>query len=351
VEDEKMINKQNYEPSQNGKFRKRRVNFAQVSNIALRDNNLSLKAKGLYSLIQSYISMDDFTLYKWYLMSQCKEKERAFNNAWNELKINGYLKQYRIRSAEAGSFIYEYELLDEPNLEQPALLNIGIDGQIIEASEEDESIEEADQDPELDDEESYPPQNVGGTNSESYQVQNVGGTKETGYTFNTVQNRGLYNNTDFNNIKNNNTGEKNTQSVSQSGDGLQHIGQTDVLNYFSQKIKNEDPKIQDETMEEIKERIEYDYFVRWRPEYLTLVDTLVDYMVEMVTAPYTKINGVMHSRESLKRYVDKVNSCTINSFIDHMKGKELRGIVNPIAYWRTAFINLIKEIELECATI
>lgn len=328
-----MINNQNYEPKQNGKFRKKRVHFAQVSNIALRDKNLSLKAKGLYSLIQSYITLEDFELYKWYLMSLCKEGRDAFNSAWIELKENGYLKHYRVRG-EDGRFYYEYDLLDEPDLS-----DVNVDENDDPEGETSEPAENKDFSPHT--------ENPSPVNSVSEKP-----VPENPSPVNSVpENRGLYNNTDFNNIIKNNMGINNTQSVNQSGDGLQHIGQTDVLNYFSQKIKNEDPKIQDETMEEIKERIEYDYFVRWRPEYLTLVDTLVDYMVEMVTAPYTKINGVMHSRESLKRYVDKVNSCTINSFIDHMKGKELRGIVNPIAYWRTAFINLIKEIELECATI
>lgn len=328
-----MINNQNYEPKQNGKFRKKRVHFAQVSNIALRDKNLSLKAKGLYSLIQSYITLEDFELYKWYLMSLCKEGRDAFNSAWIELKENGYLKHYRVRG-EDGRFYYEYDLLDEPDLS-----DINIDESDDSESETSEPAENKD----------FSPHTENPSPVKSVPEKPV---PENPSPVNSVpENRGLYNNTDFINIIKNNIGGNNTQSVSQSGDGLQHIGQTDILKSLSQKIKDNDPKIQDETMEEIKERIEYDYFVRWRPEYLTLVDTLVDYMVEMVTAPYTKINGVMHSRESLKRYVDKVNSCTINSFIDHMKGKELRGIVNPIAYWRTAFINLIKEIELECATI
>lgn len=47
-----------------GKFRKKRVNFSMVSNEILRDNSISLKAKGLYSLIQSYVTLENFTLYK-----------------------------------------------------------------------------------------------------------------------------------------------------------------------------------------------------------------------------------------------------------------------------------------------
>lgn len=98
--------------NQNGKFRKRKVTFAQVSNIALRDPNLSLKAKGLYAIIQSYITMGDFVLYKSYLMKLSTDKETSFKGAWKELKEAGYLIQYKLQD-EKGFFYYEYELLDE----------------------------------------------------------------------------------------------------------------------------------------------------------------------------------------------------------------------------------------------
>jgi hypothetical protein len=96
-----------------GRFRKKRVNFSQVSNDILRNENISLKAKGLYALIQSYITLEDFTLYKKFLMNKCKEGEKAFDAAWKELKDNGYLIQYKMREG-ANSFYYEYELLDTP---------------------------------------------------------------------------------------------------------------------------------------------------------------------------------------------------------------------------------------------
>ncbi|EJO5349326.1 DnaD domain protein [Clostridium botulinum] len=108
----------------NGRFKKKKVYFTQVSNSALRDNTISLKAKGLYSLIQSYITMEDFTLYKNYLKKQCKEGEKAFESAWKELKDNGYLIQYRFQdntidenNKKKMTFYYEYELLDTKDIE------------------------------------------------------------------------------------------------------------------------------------------------------------------------------------------------------------------------------------------
>jgi len=108
----------------NGRFRKKKVFFTQVSNNALRDKTLSLKAKGLYSLIQSYITIEDFTLYKDYLKSFCKEGTKAFESAWKELKDEGYLIQYRLQdntpdknNKKKMTFYYEYELLDSKNIE------------------------------------------------------------------------------------------------------------------------------------------------------------------------------------------------------------------------------------------
>ena len=105
-----MSTKQTYT---GGKFRKKRVNFSMVSNEILRNERISLKTKGLYSLIQSYITMDDFTLYKGFLMSKCPEGRRSFDSAWNQLKQSGYLVQYRMKD-EKNHFYYEYELLDVP---------------------------------------------------------------------------------------------------------------------------------------------------------------------------------------------------------------------------------------------
>ena len=101
---------------QSGAFRKKKIYFSQVSNVALRDDSLSLKAKGLYALIQSYITIEDFTLYKSTLKKKCVEKDKAFESTWKELKDAGYLIQYRLQSGK-GTYYYEYDLLDEPDIE------------------------------------------------------------------------------------------------------------------------------------------------------------------------------------------------------------------------------------------
>ena len=85
-----------------------------ISNSIIRDENISLKAKGLYALIQSYITLENFTLYKGFLLSKCSEGKKAFESAWQELKKTGYLIQYRMQDSETKQFFWEYELLDEP---------------------------------------------------------------------------------------------------------------------------------------------------------------------------------------------------------------------------------------------
>lgn len=122
--------------SQDGKFKKK-ISFATVSNVALRDKNLSIKAKGLYAIIQSYITLDNFTLYKSFLIEQSIDGIRSFNSGWDELKESGYIKQKRIR-VENG-FTYEYELLDEPDLETPATVNVRMDGSIVENYDENQT--------------------------------------------------------------------------------------------------------------------------------------------------------------------------------------------------------------------
>ena len=97
-----------------GSFKPKKVYFSQVSNHALRDSNLSLKAKGLYALIQSYITIENFILYKNTLKKACLEGDTSFESGWKELKDKGYLIQEKHQNSD-GTFYYLYDLLDIPN--------------------------------------------------------------------------------------------------------------------------------------------------------------------------------------------------------------------------------------------
>lgn len=101
----------NNKTAENGTFRKRQ-SFTMASNAAIRDRNLSLKAKGLYTFIMSYVTMPGLTLTKSFLATYCLEKDRAFNSAWDELKTHGFLKVHFTPSGENNRWRVEYELLD-----------------------------------------------------------------------------------------------------------------------------------------------------------------------------------------------------------------------------------------------
>ena len=96
-----------------GFFRSKK-GFTVVQNEITRDAKISLKAKGLYLVIQAYISMPDKKWTKEDFRNLTKEGKKAFDSAWKELKDFGYLKVHFM--PDNGKWKTEYELLDEPDL-------------------------------------------------------------------------------------------------------------------------------------------------------------------------------------------------------------------------------------------
>ena len=126
---------------QDGCFRNKTA-FVPIPQVVAKDKELSLKGKGLYLLIQSYITIPNFKLYKSFLMSNCLEGQSSFNSAWNELKEKGYLKIYKIAKADTKGFYYEYELLDAAEPDTPAFTVIRKDGTIAEKTQENNNTPE-----------------------------------------------------------------------------------------------------------------------------------------------------------------------------------------------------------------
>ena len=114
-----------------GAFRKKKTSFAQVSNIALRDKDLSLKAKGLLALIESYLTLENFTLYKQFLINKSTDGETSFRGAWKELKDKGYLIQHKLKDNETKQFYYEYEICDNPQVENPHMANEQMESPLV----------------------------------------------------------------------------------------------------------------------------------------------------------------------------------------------------------------------------
>lgn len=69
-------------------------NFTIISNDFLRDENLSLKAKGLLSYIMSL--PDDWKIYFEELTEHQKDGITAVRNAWKELETSGYARTVKV---------------------------------------------------------------------------------------------------------------------------------------------------------------------------------------------------------------------------------------------------------------
>ncbi len=107
----------------------------------------------------------------------------------------------------------------------------------------------------------------------------------------------------------------------------------------------------DEIREALKEQIDYSYFEDNLPEELPGVNALLDCMVEMLVNPSTSINRVPQSRHALKRYIEKADSDTVKGFLEHMRGCPMRKVKNISAYWKSAFINFLREDNFVLQTV
>lgn len=92
-------------------------NFTVMGNIHLRDKELSLKAKGLLSVMLSL--PDNWTYSIGGLCSICKENETAVKSTLKELKEKRYVivVKHKPTKENNGRFTYEYKVYDEPQPE------------------------------------------------------------------------------------------------------------------------------------------------------------------------------------------------------------------------------------------
>lgn len=121
---------------QTGRFRHKKASFTATSNRVLFDTNLDMDTKTLHNMINYYISIPEFTLYKSHIQKQSGAGQRAFNRMWKQLKENGYLVQYKLKG-DKGIFYYEYELFDEPqnhneDKKEPEVQNVPVEEEQVE---------------------------------------------------------------------------------------------------------------------------------------------------------------------------------------------------------------------------
>lgn len=84
-------------------------NYTVMSNEHLRNKDLSLKAKGLMSLMLSLPPQWDYSIGG--LVAICKESHTSIRSAIKELEENRYLIRER-KNNEKGYFVYEYTLFE-----------------------------------------------------------------------------------------------------------------------------------------------------------------------------------------------------------------------------------------------
>ena len=100
----------------------KRSNFTVVDNTFIRDDKLSLKAKGLMLLMLSLPPEWDYSIAG--LSAICMEGKTAIRNCLKELEDNYYLIRER-RNNEKGYFVYEYILKEIPEI--PHIENLHTD--------------------------------------------------------------------------------------------------------------------------------------------------------------------------------------------------------------------------------
>lgn len=110
-------------------------NYTVMSNTHLRDKRLSLKAKGLLSVMLSLPDNWDYSIAG--LVAISKENETAVKSALNELKDNNYVvvtKENPTKS-NGGRIKYTYEVYEEPHKQRvdgQGLENLGVECQQVE---------------------------------------------------------------------------------------------------------------------------------------------------------------------------------------------------------------------------
>lgn len=102
-------------------------NYTVMSNEHLKDKRLSLKAKGLLSIMLSLPDTWDYSISG--LVAICKESETAVKSTLNELKSCGYLvvTKKMPNETESGRIEYVYDIFEKAQVE-----NLGVEKQGVE---------------------------------------------------------------------------------------------------------------------------------------------------------------------------------------------------------------------------
>lgn len=111
--------------------------YTIMSNYHLKEKEMSLKAKGLLSIMLSLPEDWDYSIAG--LVSICKENESAIKGALSELKEFGYLEIIKLMPNESsnGRIDYEYNIYEMPKQEgkKQGVENLGVENLDVEILE------------------------------------------------------------------------------------------------------------------------------------------------------------------------------------------------------------------------
>lgn len=323
-----------------GFFRSKK-GFTVVQNEITRDVNISLKAKGLYLVIQAYISMPDKKWTKEDFRNLTKEGKKAFDSAWKELKDFGYLKVHFM--PDNGVWRAEYELLDEPDL-GPHTLYHSCDGTV---SSNNLTRAEKKRKADLSEEESEP--------FFSENISNPAAEKEENHRYPLFGTNGkddryppYGSNADGSNGNGNNgygsnaNGGNNNKDYNINPDIKTNIFNPNHNQYQDQKVMREDY-----SMEFIEQHYELE------PKYVSAVqdnsiNTVKDVLYDILNThkPVLRVMGEDKPAAVVKSRLLKLNRCDIDYAIDQYQ-KQVTKVHNHKAYMLTVLYQAKSQGELD----
>ena len=305
-----------------GFFRSKK-GFTVVQNEITRDVKISLKAKGLYLVIQAYISMPDKKWTKEDFRNLTKEGKKAFDSAWKELKESGYLKVHIM--SDNGRWRTEYELLDEPK-EGPHTWYHNADGEVT--SDNIRRAGKKKMGMRSEGRKDHYPQN--GTNGEKDHYPPFG-SNGNGSNGNSPNGNG-----------NNGNGGNNNKDYNINPDIKTNIFNPNHNQYQDQEVMREDY-----SMEFIEQHYELE------PRYVSAVqensiNTVKDVLYDILNThkPMLRVMGEDKPAAVVKSRLLKLNRCDIDYAIDQYQ-KQVTKVHNHMAYMLTVLYQAKSQGELD----
>lgn len=307
---------------ENGGFRQKKISFTMIQNSVIRNRKLSLSAKGLYSLIQSYITMPDKVWLKQDFERMCEsEGKKKFDGIWKELVEAGLLKVY-ITSTGKGT-IREYDLLEEPDFETPY-------ENWITKEKSDETAESPANTGFLQDTQN---RHVGNRQVGSRYVGNRSvGNGEAG--IDTLKEVNVFNNTKNSNTVLNNSLPRQILANSQNDD------EDDEMDYPTAEAL-------------VKENIKFDKLIHIHQGNKPLIRYIFSEMVSMIleTDAITKIScGEFEKTKDVRKNIMDIRYEDIEALLLKLPDKKENKVKNPKGYMRRCLFNIVNERGAICAT-